>query len=65
MNTKNLTINNSSKNEKVKNLATRLPDAGIAVLLLAFLIETVDLSDLTGLVVTTNESDLIWVPEIS
>lgn len=62
MNTENLAINDSSKDEEVEDLAARLPDRGIAVLLLTLFVETVDLGDLAGLVVSTDESDLVRVP---
>ena len=62
MNAENLAVNNSSKDEEVKNLAARLPDRGIPILLLAFLIETINLGNLTGLMIASNESNLIRVP---
>lgn len=43
-------------------MAARLPDRRVAVLLLALLVEAVDLSNLAGLMVTANEGDLVWVP---
>jgi hypothetical protein len=62
VNAENLTINDRSKDEKVEDLAAGLPNRGVAVLLLTLLVEAVDLSDLTGFVVATDESDLIRVP---
>jgi hypothetical protein len=56
------TINNSSKDEEVEHLATRFPDRCITILLLALLIETIDLGYLAGLVVASNESNLVRVP---
>ena len=47
VNTQNGSINNSSKDKEVKNLTASLPDGRIAVLLLALLVETIDLCDLT------------------
>lgn len=49
------------ENEEVEDLAAGLPDGGVAVFLLAFFIESVDLGDLSGLVVASNESDSIGV----
>jgi hypothetical protein len=62
VNAEDLTINDSGKDEEVKDLAAGLPNRGVAVLLLTLLVEAVDLSDLTGFVVATDESDLIRVP---
>jgi hypothetical protein len=60
--TENLTINDGSEDKEIKDLAARLPDRRVAVLLLALLVEAVDLSNLAGLMVTANEGDLVWVP---
>jgi hypothetical protein len=64
MNAENLTINNGGEDKEIENLAARLPDRCIAVLLLALLVETVNLSDLAGLMVTSDERDLVRVPSI-
>lgn len=63
--TKDLTIDNGSKNKEIEDLAARLPDRGVTVLLLTLLVEAVDLSNLAGLVVATDEGDLVGVPEKS
>jgi hypothetical protein len=62
VNTENLAINNSSQDQEVEHLAACLPDRGIAVLLLALLIEPVDLSDLSRFMVTTNKNNSIRIP---
>ena len=64
MNAENFTINNGGEDKEIENLAARLPDRRITVLLLAFLVETVDLSDLARLVVTTDEGNFVRVPSI-
>lgn len=56
------TIDDGRKDKEVEDLAARLPNGRVAILLLTLLVETVDLSDLAGLVVTTNEGDLLRVP---
>jgi hypothetical protein len=43
-------------------LAARLPDRRVTILLLALLIEAVYLGDLAGLVVASDEGDLVGVP---
>jgi len=62
VNAKDSSVNNSRKNEEVKDLAASLPDGSIAVLLLALLVEAINLSNLAGLVVAADKSDAIWVP---
>jgi hypothetical protein len=64
MNAKNFTINNGGEDKEIENLAARLPDRRIAVLLLALFVETVDLSDLARLVVATDEGDLVRIPSL-
>lgn len=54
MNTQYLTVNDGSQGEEVEYLTARLPDSGIAVLLLTFLVKPIDLSDLARLVVASN-----------
>lgn len=62
VNTKDFSVNNSCQNEEIKYLTARLPNRSVAILLLTFFVETVNLSDLAGLVVPANKSDFIWVP---
>jgi len=61
VNAQNLTVNDSSEDEEVKNLAARLPDRSVAVLLLTLLVEAVDLSNLARFVVTSDESNLVGI----
>ena len=51
---KNGAVDNGGQNKEVEHLAARLPYGGVAVLLLAFLVETVHLGDLPGLVVAAH-----------
>lgn len=62
VNAENLAVDDGSEDKEVKNLAARLPDGCVTILLLAFLVESVDLGDLTGFMVTSDESDLVGVP---
>ena len=54
VNTQDGAVDNSGEDEKVKNLAACLPDRGVAVLLLAFFVETIYLRDLPRFVVAAN-----------
>jgi hypothetical protein len=46
VNAENLAVNDSSKDEKIKYLAARLPDRRVSILLLAFLVKAINLGDL-------------------
>lgn len=57
MNTQHTTIDNRGKGEEVEHLAAGFPYATVAVFLLTFFVEAVDLGDLSALVVSTDEGD--------
>ena len=59
VNAEDFAINNGAEDEEVKDLSTCLPDRGVAVFLDALFIETVDLSDLTRLVIATDDGDAV------
>jgi hypothetical protein len=64
VNAENFTVNDSGEDEEIENLATRFPNRRVSVLLLALLVETVDLGDLAGFVVASDEGDLVRVPSL-
>ena len=53
MNTEDLFVNNSCKSEVIKYICAILPYIGVTVFTDYFIIETVYLSDLTGLVIAS------------
>ena len=55
MDAEHFAVNDSTENQKVKDLAASFPDRGIAILLLAFFVESVDLCNLARLVVAPDE----------
>lgn len=61
MDAEKFSIDNGGEHQKVEHVAARFPDGCIAILLLAFFVESVDLRDLTGLVVAANKHDPVWV----
>jgi hypothetical protein len=61
MNTEKLSVNYSSENEEIKNVAARLPYGCVAVFLLAFLVEAVNLCNLARFVVASDENNTVWV----
>jgi len=62
MHTENFTIDDCSKDQEIKYLAAGFPNRSVSILQLAFFIKAVNLSDLTGLVITSYKSDLVRVP---
>jgi len=63
MNTQDLSIHDSGKYKEVKNLAAGFPDRSIAIFCLTLLIEAVNLSDLSGFVIATDQGDFIGKPK--
>ena len=59
MDTQYLAVDDRGQSKKVEDLAAGLPDRCIAVFLLALFVESVDLSDLPGLVIATDECDFV------
>ena len=61
MYTEYFTVDDGCKREEIKHLAAGLPDAGVAVLLLAFLVEPVHLCNLSRLVVAADQCDFVRI----
>lgn len=61
VNAENLAVDNGSENKEVKNLAARLPNGRISILLLALFIESVDLGNLAGFMIASDKGDLVGV----
>lgn len=59
--TQNFAVDNSCKNEKVKDVAAGLPHRSVAIFLLALLIKAVDLCDLPRFVVASDKNNSIGV----
>jgi hypothetical protein len=54
-----LAVNNGSYRQQVKDTGAVLPGICVAVLLLALVVKTVHLSNLSAFVVTTQQGDLV------
>ena len=61
MDAENLPIDDGAEDEEVEDLGAGFPDGGVAVFLLAFFVETVNLSDLARFVVPANKGDTVGV----
>lgn len=63
MNTENFTVDDRTEDEKVKYLAAAFPDGSVAVFLLAFFVEAVNLGDLAGFVIAAHEGDTVGIAD--
>lgn len=61
MNTKNFVFDKGTQSEVVEDISAISPDTGGTVLSPALVVEAIDLSDLTGLVVASDQGHSIWV----
>lgn len=64
METEDLVLNQSCKWQVVKEVSEVLPNIGIAVLAKALIIESIDLGDLTRLMVTTEDGDSVFIADL-
>ena len=61
MDAEDFPVDNSAKDEEIKDLTAGFPNRGITILLLTFFVEAVDLGYLAGLVITANEGHPVRV----
>lgn len=59
-----LVVDKGGEWEVVEEVGEVLPDVGVAVLAEALVVEAVDLGDLAGLVVSTEDGDALWVADL-
>lgn len=59
MNTKHFAVYNGGQREEIEDLATGFPYGSIAILGLTFLVEPVDLGDLSRLMVSPDQRDSV------
>lgn len=64
MQTEDLAVDESGEREVVEEIGKVLPNVGVAILAEAFIVETVDLSDLAGLVIATQDGDALGVADL-
>lgn len=62
MNAKYLAVDDSCQNQEVENVTAGFPHRGIPIFRLALFIKAVNLSDLSGLVIASNQNDAVGVP---
>ena len=59
-----LVVDECGKREVVEEVGEMLPYVGIAIFAEALVVETVNLGDLAGLVVSSEDSDALWVADL-
>lgn len=62
--TEDLVLDDCSQRQQVEEVGVVLPDVGVAVLAQAFVVESVDLGNLSGLVVASQDGDSILEPNL-
>lgn len=62
--TEDLVIDEGSEREVVEQICEILPNVGIAIFSEAFVVEAIDLSDLAGFVITTENRNSLWVSNL-
>lgn len=61
MKTEDLVIDEGGKGEVIEEVGEGLPNICISILSEALIVEAVNLSNLTGFVITTKDGDSLWV----
>lgn len=64
MEAEELILHDCSERQVIKQLSEALPDIGVAVFAGALIIEAIDLSDLSGLMIASEDGDSIFVPDL-
>lgn len=64
MKTEDLIVNECGEGEVIEEVSEVFPHVCIAVFPEAFVVEAVDLGDLTGFVVTSEDGDSLWVSNL-
>ena len=64
MKTENLVFDHGGQREQVEEVREVLPNVGISVFPQAFIIESIDLGDLSGLVVASEDGDSVLEPDL-
>ena len=64
MDTENFVVNNGCEGEIIEDLSAVAPDIDTSILAEAFVVETINLRDLTRFMVSTDQSDAFWVSDL-
>ena len=64
MQAEDLIVNESGQGEVIEEISEELPHIGVAVLPQAFVVEAVNLSDLAGFVVSSQDGDALGISNL-
>jgi len=64
MQAENLVFNNCGKRKEIKKISVVFPNIGISVLSEALVIEAIDLSNLSGLMVASKDGNPVLEPDL-
>ena len=64
MEAENLVVDKSRQRKIVKEVCERLPDISVTVFAQTFVVETIDLGDLAGFVVASQDCDTLRIPDL-
>ena len=64
MHAEDFVVDHHAQREEIKHVGEVMPDIGIAVLAITFCIETVRLGDTARFVITSDEMNPLWVPQL-
>lgn len=63
MQAENLVVDKGGQGQVVKEIGEEFPNVGVAILSQAFVVEAVNLCDLTGFVVSPENGDALRIPD--
>ena len=64
MDTENFVVNNGCEGEVIEDLCAVAPDINTSILTEALIVETIYLRDLTRFMVSTDQSDALWISDL-
>lgn len=64
MQAEDLVVNQGGEGEVIEEVGEVFPDIGVAVFSKTFVVEAVDLGDLAGFVVATENGDSLWISDL-
>jgi hypothetical protein len=64
MDSKDFLVDDGSNGQVVKNISVKLPHFGVSILGLTLSVEAINLSDLSRLMVSSDQADPLGVPEL-
>ena len=65
MKTEDISLDNSCQWKIIEQGSEVLPDVGVTILSKTLIIESIDLSDLLTLMITSKDGDSTWIPDLA